>query len=170
MGESHELEWAVVGLLAAVVALLVLAQRSRIPYPILFVLGGLALGFVPGLPEIELAPELVLLIALPPLLYSAAFFSSLRDLRANVRSLGLLAVGLVLATTVAVAWVAHAEVGLSWEAAFVLGAIVSPTDPVAATAVAARAGLPRRIVTIVEGESLLNDGTGLVAYRVAVGA
>jgi NhaP-type Na+/H+ or K+/H+ antiporter len=114
---------------------------------------------------VELDPELVLLIFLPPLLYSASVFTTLRELRQNIRPISLLAVGLVLATCVAVAAVAHAVVpGLSWPAAFVLGAIVSPTDPVAATAIAGRIGVPRRVVTIVEGESLINDASALVAY------
>ena len=159
------------GLLGAVAALLAIAPALRIPYPILLVLGGLAIGVVPGMPEVELEPELVFFGVLPPLLYGAAFFTSLRDLRANVRPIGLLAVGLVLLTTVGVAVVAHTFVeGLSWPAAFVLGAIVSPTDPVAATAIARRLGVPRKLVAIVEGESLVNDGTGLVLYRVAVAA
>ena len=149
--------------------MLALVPKLRIPYPILLVLGGLALGFVPGLPEIDLPPDLVLVGVLPPLLYGAAFFTSLRDLRANVRPVGLLAVGLVLLTIVVVAVVAHAIVpGLPWAAAFVLGAVVSPTDPIAATAIMHRLGVPRRIVNIVEGESLVNDGTALVAYRFAV--
>ena len=156
-------------LLAAGTAMLALVPKLRIPYPILLVLGGLALGFVPGLPEIDLPPDLVLVGVLPPLLYGAAFFTSLRDLRANVRPVGLLAVGLVLLTIVVVAVVAHAIVpGLPWAAAFVLGAVVSPTDPIAATAIMHRLGVPRRIVNIVEGESLVNDGTALVAYRFAV--
>ena len=121
------------------------------------------------MPEVELPPELVLIGVLPPLLYSAAFFTSLRDLRANVRPVGMLAIGLVLLTMVAVAVVAHAIVPeLPWSAAFVLGAIVSPTDPIAATAIMRRLGAPRRVVAIVEGESLVNDGTALVAYRFAV--
>jgi CPA1 family monovalent cation:H+ antiporter len=158
-------------MLLAVAALLLLSSYSRVPYPILLVIGGLAIGFVPGLPRMELPPELVLVILLPPLLYSAAFFSSLRDLRANLRPIGLLSVGLVLATMVGVAVAARWAIdGLSWPAAFVLGAIVAPTDPVAATAIARRLGVPRRIVTIVEGESLINDGTALVAYRFALGA
>lgn len=156
-------------LLAAGTAMLVLVPKLRIPYPILLVLGGLALGFVPGLPEIDLPPDLVLVGVLPPLLYGAAFFTSLRDLRANVRPIGLLAVGLVLLTMVVVAVVAHTIVpGLPWAAAFVLGAVVSPTDPIAATAIMQRLGVPRRIVNVVEGESLVNDGTALVAYRFAV--
>ena len=156
-------------LLVAGTAMLVLVPKLRIPYPILLVLGGLALGFMPGLPEIDLPPDLVLVGVLPPLLYGAAFFTSLRDLRANVRPVGLLAVGLVLLTIVVVAVVAHEIVpGLPWAAAFVLGAVVSPTDPIAATAIMHRLGVPRRIVSIVEGESLVNDGTALVAYRFAV--
>ena len=156
-------------LLVAGTAMLVLVPKLRIPYPILLVLGGLALGFVPGLPEIDLPPDLVLVGVLPPLLYGAAFFTSLRDLRANVRPVTLLAVGLVLLTLVVVAVVAHTIVpGLPWAAAFVLGAVVSPTDPIAATAIMHRLGVPRRIVHLIEGESLVNDGTALVAYRFAV--
>ncbi len=156
-------------LLVAGTAMLVLVPKLRIPYPILLVLGGLALGFAPGMPEIDLPPDLVLVAILPPLLYGAAFFTSLHDLRANLRPVGLLAVGLVLLTIVLVAVVAHEIVpGLPWAAAFVLGAIVSPTDPIAATAIMHRLGVPRRLVSIVEGESLVNDGTALVAYRVAV--
>jgi len=159
------------GLLAAVAALLAAAPALRIPYPILLVLGGLALGFVPGVPALELPPDLVLVAVLPPLLYSSAFFTSLRELRTNVRQISLLAVGLVLATMLTVAAVAHGVIhGLSWPAAFVLGAIVSPTDPTASTAIARRLGVPRRIVGIIEGESLINDGTALVAYRFAVAA
>src|SRR5262245_1313630 len=158
-------------LIVAVAAMLTLAPTLRIPYPILLVLGGLAIGLVPGMPEFELSPELVFFGVLPPLLYSAAFFTPLRDLRANIRSISLLAVGLVVFTTVGVAVVAHAYVdGLSWASAFVLGAIVSPTDPLAATSIARRLGVPRKMVMIVEGESLVNDGTGLVLYRVAVAA
>jgi Na+/H+ antiporter len=157
--------------LVAVAALTVLARRLDVPYPILLVIGGLALGFVPGLPEIALDPDVVLVIFLPPLLYSAAFFSSLRDLRRDLRPISLLAIGLVLVTTVSVAVVAHAVIdGMPWAVAFALGAIVSPTDPVAATAVIRRVGAPRRLATVVEGEALVNDAVALVAYRVAVAA
>ncbi|HEV8374020.1 MAG TPA: Na+/H+ antiporter, partial [Actinomycetota bacterium] len=139
--------------------------------PILLVLGGLLLGFLPGLPAVELPPELVLVVFLPPLLYQAAFFSTLRDLRADLRAITTTAVGLVLVTMAAVAVTAHALVdGLSWAVAFTLGAIVSPTDALAATAVARRLGAPRRLVTVLEGESLVNDATALVAYRIAVAA
>ncbi|HEV7883325.1 MAG TPA: Na+/H+ antiporter [Solirubrobacteraceae bacterium] len=164
-------ELVLISMLVAVAGLATAARLANIPYPIVLVVGGLALGFAPGLPEIQLAPELVLVIFLPPLLYSAAFFANLRELRSNARGISMLAVGLVLATMCAVAVVAHAVVdGLPWAAAFALGAIVAPTDPLAATTVARRLGVPRRIVTVVEGESLVNDGTALVAYRVAVSA
>ncbi|MEA2436312.1 MAG: monovalent cation/hydrogen antiporter, partial [Thermoleophilaceae bacterium] len=114
--------------LATVLVLIVVADRLSVPYPILLVLGGLGIGFAPGVPDFRLNPDVVLLIVLPPLLYSAAFFSSLRELRTNLRSISLLAVGVVLATMAAVAVVAHAVVpGMPWGAAFVLGAVVSPT-------------------------------------------
>jgi CPA1 family monovalent cation:H+ antiporter len=158
-------------LLVTAAVLAVAAQRLRIPHPILLVLGGLALAFIPGLPSVPIDPSLVLLIFLPPLLFSAAWLTSWRDFAANRRSIALLAIGLVIATMAAVAAVAHAIVpGLSWAAAFLLGAIVSPPDAVAATAVTQRIKIPRRIVTIVEGESLVNDATGLVAYKLALAA
>ncbi|MFL6050392.1 MAG: cation:proton antiporter [Gaiellales bacterium] len=165
---NHDLA-AALALLVAFTALLAAAPRLRVPYPILLVLGGLALGFVPGVPEVQIPPQVVLFGILPPLLYSAAFFTSLRDLRANKRPIGLLSTGLVLCTTAGVAWVAHAAVdGLPWSSAFVLGAVVSPTDPLAATSIAQRFGIPRRIVAIVEGEGLVNDGSALVLYKFAV--
>lgn len=170
MGLDHHDAVVLLALLGGIAALLALSPAVRVPYPILLVLGGLAAGFAPGVPDLELPPELVLVVLLPPLLYGAAFFTSLRDLRTNVRPIGLLAIGLVLATTVAVAVVSHWIVDLPWAAAFTLGAIVSPTDPIAASAIAERLGVPRRIVAVIEGESLVNDATALVAYRVAVGA
>jgi monovalent cation/hydrogen antiporter len=167
----HEIEPLLLALMVAVAGLSVLARVVRVPYPILLVIGGLVLGFAPGMPDVELPPELVLVVFLPPLLYWAGFFSSPRDLRADARAISLSAVGLVLATTVAVAVVAHAVVdGMGWPAAFALGAIVSPTDPLAATAIGRRLGVPRRIITLLEGESLVNDATALVAYRIAVAA
>jgi len=167
----HEVELVLISLLVAVAGLATAARLANIPYPIVLVLGGLVLGFVPGLPDTALAPDLVLVIFLPPLLYSAAFFANLHELRADASSISLLAVGLVLATMCAVAVVAHAVVeGMPWEAAFALGAIVAPTDPVAATTVSRRLAVPRRVVSVIEGESLVNDGTALVAYRVAVAA
>jgi monovalent cation/hydrogen antiporter len=164
------LEVTLVIVLAAVLLLLIAAQFLRVPYPILLVLGGLGLGVTPGIPHVELHPDLVLLIMLPPLLYAAAFFTPLRELRRNVRPISVLAIGLVLATMATVAIVAHEAIGFDWPTSFVLGAIVSPTDPVAATAIAKRLGVPGRIVTILEGESLINDATALVAYKFAVAA
>jgi monovalent cation/hydrogen antiporter len=161
---------AILILLAALAALATLAKRINIPYPILLVLGGLVLGFVPGLPRVDLKPDVVFLLFLPPLLYVSAIFTSWRDFRANLRPISLLAIGLVLMTTCVVAAVAHWAIGIPWGSAFVLGAIVSPTDAIAATSVAQRLGVPRRIVTVLEGESLINDATGIVAYRIAVAA
>ena len=166
---SPEDSLALLAILAVVALLLVAAERTSIPYPILLVVGGLGLGFIPGIPEFQLPPDLVLVAVLPPLLYGAAFFTSLRDLRENAFAITLLAIGLVLSTMVIVAVVAHELIpGLSWGVAFVLGAVVSPTDPTAATAIAERLGLPRRLVALMEGESLVNDGTALVAYKFAV--
>ncbi len=167
----HEIEPLLLALMVAVAGLSVLARMARVPYPILLVLGGLVIGFVPGMPEVTLPPELVLVAFLPPLLYWAGFFASPRDLRADARTISLLAVGLVLATAAAVAVAAMAMVdGMTWPVAFALGAIVSPTDPLAASAIGRRLGVPRRLLTVLEGESLVNDATALVAYRVAVAA
>jgi len=158
-------------LFLAATALAIAARRIGIPYPILLVLGGLALGFVPGLPRIELEPDIVFLLFLPPILFGAGYFTSIRDFKANLRAIGLLSIGLVLTTIVVVAVVAHAVIpGLGWPAAFALGAIVAPPDAVAATAIFQRLGVPRRVVTILEGESLVNDATALVAYRFAIAA
>jgi monovalent cation/hydrogen antiporter len=157
-------------LLIVVAALAILAKKVALPYPVLLVIGGLALGFVPGLPPVQLGPEMVFVFLLPPLLYPAAFFTSWRDFRANLSPILLLAIGLVLFTTAFVAVVAHALTGLPWPAAFVLGAIISPTDAIAATAIADRLRVPQRIVTILDGESLVNDATALVAYRFAIAA
>src|SRR5438876_3717749 len=157
-----------VGLLLAVAVLALVARQLTIPYPILFVIGGLLLGLIPRLPKVRLDPELVFLFVLPPLLFPAALFTSWRDFRANRRPIALLAIGLVLFTSVAVAYLAHYFMGLPLAAGFILGAIISPPDAIAATAIADRLKVPRRIVTILEGESLLNDATALVAYRFAV--
>jgi CPA1 family monovalent cation:H+ antiporter len=165
----HEIE-IILGLLLVVAALAVVAKMLAIPYPILLVIGGLVLGFVPGLPHVELNPELVFVLFLPPILTSAAWYTSWRDFRFNLRPILLLAIGLVLVTTSAIAVVAHAVLGLEWASGFLLGAIVSPPDAVAATAITQRLNVPRRLVTILEGESLINDATGLVAYRFAVAA
>jgi CPA1 family monovalent cation:H+ antiporter len=166
--DHHELLVLLVVLVAAA-GLIAVATPLRVPYPILLVLGGLALGMLPGAPHVALDPAIALVGILPPLLYGAAFFTPLRELRANVRPIGLLAVGLVLATMCTVAAVAHTWIdSMTWSEAFVLGALVSPTDPTAATSIARRLGIPRRLVSVVEGESLVNDGTALVAYRFAV--
>jgi Na+/H+ antiporter len=167
----HGVELVLISLLLAVAFLGAAAKWLNVPYPIVLVLGGLVLGLVPGLPHVALEPQLVLVIFLPPLLYAAAFFANLRDLKADLRVISLLAIGLVLCTAAVVGAVAHAIVpGMPWAAAFALGAIVAPTDPVAATAVARRLGVPRRTINVLEGEGLLNDGTALVLYKVAVGA
>ncbi len=168
MGEA---ELLIAGLLVAVAGLSALARRLSVPYPIVLVVGGALFGFVPGLPKVKLDPEIVLLVFLPPLLYGSAIFANFNDLRANLRALTLSTVGLVLATMCAVAGAAHALIpGLPWAAAFVLGAIVSPTDPLAAATIMRRLDAPRRMVSMIEGEGLFNDATALVAYRVAVAA
>jgi monovalent cation/hydrogen antiporter len=159
-----------VALLAAVAVVVRLAGRTLIPEPVLLVLAGLAVALIPGLPAVELDPDLILALFLPPLLYWAALHTDIGELRRNLRPIALLAVVLVLVTTAAVAVLAHSVFGMPWTVAVVLGAIVSPPDPVAATSVAGRLGLPRRMVTILEGEGLLNDATALVLYRVAVAA
>src|SRR5687767_2554594 len=159
----------VLALMAVVAALAAVARRIGIPYPLLMVVGGTAIGLIPGLPHIELEPDLVFLLFLPPLLYVAASSTSIRDIRRNTRPIALCAVGLVLATVAAVAVVVHLAVpSISWPIAFALGAIVAPPDAIAATAVLQRVGAPKRIVTILEGESLMNDATALVAYRIAL--
>lgn len=171
MGELKTTIELILGLLVVVVFLAAISRRLHIPAPLLLVLGGLAGALVPGIPEVHLEPDLVLLLFLPPLLYGDAWDTSWRDFRANLRPIGLLAVGLVFATTLAVGAVAHAALpGLPWAVAFTLGAIVSPTDAVASVAIAERLGMPQRLVTIIEGESLVNDASALVAYRFAVAA
>ena len=166
---AHE-ELQLLAILVSAAALLLLADPLRIPYPILLVVGGLMLGFTPGVPDLVLPPDLVLIGILPPLLYSAAFNTGLRELKRNLRPISFLALGLVTVTAVLVAAVAHYMIDLSWPAGFVLGAVVSPTDPLAATTIARRLGVPRRAVAIIEGESLVNDGTALVLYKFAVAA
>jgi len=157
-------------LLFAVIALVLLAQKINIPYPIPLVIGGLLLSLIPGLPPVHLNPDLVFVMFLPPLLYSAGLMTSWRDFRANLKSILSLAIGLVLLTIVVTAWFAHHFVGLGWGPAFVLGAIIAPSDAVAATALAQRLHIPQRLVTILEGESLVNDTTSFVAYRFAIAA
>jgi monovalent cation/hydrogen antiporter len=164
-------EFLIAALLVAVAGLSALARRLGIPYPIVLVIGGAVVGFVPGLPEVNLDPDVVLVVFLPPLLYSTAFFANLGDLRQNLRPISITSIGLVLVTMCAVALVAHELIpGMSWEVAFVLGAIVSPTDPLAGAMIMRRLDVPRRQVSVVEGEGLFNDATALVAFRVAVTA
>ena len=170
MAESHEL-WLLVGLLTVTIPLVALARRVNVSYPVVLVLGGLALGFVPGLPQIRLDPNLVLLIFLPPLLYWEAITAPTDVMRANSGQIWLMAIGLVLATTLTVAAIAHACIaGLTWPMAFVLGAIVAPTDELASAAVLERMRVPRHLIAIVEGESLLNDASSLILYAAAVTA
>ena len=166
----QEIELAL-ALVLGVAVVATLARRVGLPAPILLVVAGLAVGLVPGMHHFRLDPDVVLALFLPPLLHQAALNSSLRDFKANRRPIGLLSIGLVLFSTVAVGLVAHWAVpSMPLAAAFVLGAIVAPPDAVAAIAIGRRAGLPSRVVTILEGESLVNDATALVAYRVAVAA
>src|ERR671939_1506879 len=166
----HALE-RVLALLVAVLALTTVAPALHVPAPILLVLGGLLLALLPQVPDIVLAPDLAFLLFLPPLLYSAAFDTSIRDVRAHLQPILSLAIGLVLATTAVVAAVVHTLLPeLGWPLAFALGAIVSPPDAVAAVAVFRGLGVPRRLVTVLEGESLFNDATALVAYQTALAA
>ncbi len=166
----HQAE-IIVLLFALVAVLAVLACKVALPYPIVLVIGGLALSFVPRLPEVKLNPDTVFYFILPALLYPAALFTSWRDFRRNLRPILLLAIGLVLVTTVTVAWIAHTILPtLPWAAAFALGAIVSPPDAIAATAILRRLGVPHRIEAILEGESLVNDATALVALQFAIAA
>jgi monovalent cation/hydrogen antiporter len=157
-------------LLSFVFGLGLLARRLEIPYPILFVIGGLVISFIPILPrQLELDPNFVFFLFLPPLLYIQAFYTSWRDFRSYLRPILLLAIGLVAVTTIAVAYAAHWLIpGFPLAAGFVLGAIISPPDAIAASAIAQRLGLPRRVVTILEGESLVNDSTSLVIFKVAL--
>ncbi|WP_158847189.1 Na+/H+ antiporter [Saccharothrix deserti] len=160
-------------LLLLVGALLVTAAAKRLNWsaPLVLVGVGLAVSFIPGLPEFALEPELILVLVLPPLLYSAALDSSYHNIRANLRPIGLLAVGLVLATTIGVGMVAYLVLpDLSLPAALVLGAVVAPPDAVAAVAIGRRLNLPRRTMTLLTGESLINDATALTVYKVAVAA
>jgi CPA1 family monovalent cation:H+ antiporter len=161
----------VILLMMVMVGLTAIARKLLIPYPILLVLGGLALGLTPGVPDVALEPDLVFLVFLPPILWSAAYGTSLRDFKDNARPIALLALGLVVATTLAVGWAAQAMLpGIGWAAALALGAIVSPPDAVAATAIGRRLSVPRRVVVILEGESLVNDASALILYRAAVAA
>src|SRR5215468_435982 len=160
----------VVLLFVVVAAAAVLAARLKTPPSILLVVIGVLLALIPGLPAIELAPELVLLIVLPPVIYSSSFRMSWREFRFNLRPIALLTVGCVVFTTVAVAAAAHFLLNFSWAVGFVLGAIVSPPDAVAPLSIARTLGIPRRILVVLEGEGLANDATALILYRFAIAA
>lgn len=158
-------------LLLCAVALGWVARHFKFPYPIALVIGGALLGFVPHLPQFPFDPQLILILVLPPILYQAALLTSWNDFKANIRPISLLAIGLVIATTLAVGAALKLVVpDVPWAVAFVLGAIISPPDAVAATAILSRLNIPRRIVTVLEGESLVNDASGLVIYKFAVAA
>ena len=157
-------------LLVVIASVAVAETRLRVPSAILLMLTGVILALIPGLPTVELAPELVLLLVLPPIVYSSAVAMSWREFRFNLRPISLLALGCVAFTTVATAAAAHWVLGLPWPVGFVLGAIISPPDAVAPLSVARRMQLPRRILVVLEGEGLANDATALVLYRFAVAA
>src|SRR5437773_1603424 len=166
----HNFE-TVLALLVGVTFLALVARRFQLPTPALLVVGGLLVAVVPGLPTVQFDPQLVFLIFVPPLLYRASLLASYRDVRANFRPILSLGVGHVLFATIVIAWVAHNAIpGLPWASAFALGAVVSPPDVAAATAFLRRLPMPRRVVTILEGESMINDAAAIVAYRVAVAA
>jgi CPA1 family monovalent cation:H+ antiporter len=158
-------------LMICAAALSWLARHFKFPYPIALVVGGALLGLVPKLPQFPFDPQLILVFVLPPVLYQAALLTSWSDFKANIRPISLLAIGLVIATTLAVGFAFKMMVpGVPWAAAFVLGAIVSPPDAVAATTILSRLNIPRHVVTILEGESLVNDASGLVIYKLAIAA
>src|SRR5271170_8475142 len=157
-------------LLIVIVAVSVIATRLKVPPAILLVLAGVILALVPGLPAVTLAPEVVLLLVLPPLIYSSSVAMSWREFRFNLRPISMLAVGCVLFTTVAVAAACHWLLRFPWAVGFVLGALVSPPDPVAPLSIARRLRLPRRLLVILEGEGLANDATALILYRFAIAA
>ncbi len=170
MSEIGTVEFVFLLLLFFIVVFGILARKLRTPYPIIMVVGGLLLSFVPAVPDITLAPDLIFLVVLPPLLYSSAWTTSWRDFRYNIVSISLLAFGLVAFTVIGVALAApHVFRGFDWRLGLVLGAIVAPTDAIAASSIARRIGLPSRIVDILEGESLINDASGLLALEFAVG-
>src|SRR2546426_3441947 len=168
-GGIHQIELVLLLLLLFVVVFAALARKLQTPYPIVLVIAGLLLSFVPGIPKVSLNPDVVFLVVLPPLLYSAAWVTSWREFKFNLVSIFMLAFGLVGFTVVGVAattkWV---FAGFDWRLGFVLGAVVATTDAIAATSIAKRVGLPQRIVDILEGESLVNDATGLLALEFGV--
>ncbi len=158
------------GLLVAVVLLALVAYRVRgIPHAVALVVGGVAIGALPFAPDIQIEPDLILLVFLPPILYPSAYEFAFESVRGNLRPIGFLAIGLVLATMAAIAVALHLVADVAWAPAFVIGAVLAPTDPVAATSVIRSTGAPSRLATILEGESLVNDGTALTVLRIAIG-
>src|SRR6188508_881639 len=161
----------VIFLMAILISLTAIVNKKKIPFPILLVAAGLIIGFVPQLPNLALDPDIVFIIILPPLLYDAAAKTSWHEFRTAIRPISALAITLVFFTTVAVAITAHYLIpGFSWPLAFVLGAVVSPPDAVAASGIIKGLGLNKKVITILEGESLVNDASALIAYRYAVAA
>lgn len=157
--------------MAIMIMLSAISDKIKLPYPVLLISAGIALGFIPGLPEIELNPEIVFLIFLPPLLYDAAFNISFSEFRTNLNTISTLAIGLVFLTTIGIAIIARYCIpGMDWPLAFVLGAILSATDAVAAIGITKGLGLSHKTITILEGESLINDASALVAFSLAVAA
>src|SRR5712664_1288577 len=168
-GGIHAVELVLLLLLLFVVVFAALARKLQTPYPIVLVIAGLLLSFVPGIPRVSLNPDVVFLVVLPPLLYSAAWLTSWREFKFNFVSIFMLAFGLVGFTVAGVAATAKwVFAGFDWRLGFVLGAVVATTDAIAATSIAKRVGLPQRIVDILEGESLVNDATGLLALEFGV--
>ncbi|MBC7866516.1 MAG: cation:proton antiporter, partial [Gloeobacteraceae cyanobacterium ES-bin-316] len=161
----------IIFILAIMISLIAVSNRRKLPYPILLLAAGLIIGFTPGLPNLALDPEVVFFIILPPLLYDAAYKTSWNEFKTSIRPISALAISLVFFTTVAVAVTAHYLIpGFSWPLAFVLGAVVSPPDAVAASGIIKGLGLHKKVITILEGESLVNDASALIAYRYAVTA
>ena len=161
----------VVFILAVMIILIAITNRRKLPYPILLLAAGLIIGFAPGLPELALDPDVVFFIILPPLLYDAAYKTSWHEFKTSIRPISALAISLVFFTTLTVAVTAHYIIpGFTWPLAFVLGAVISPPDAVAASGIIKGMGLHKKVVTILEGESLVNDASALIAYRYAVAA
>jgi NhaP-type Na+/H+ or K+/H+ antiporter len=159
----------VIFILAIMIGLSAIADKVRLPYPILLIAAGIGIGFIPSLPDVELNSEIVFLIFLPPLLYDAAFNISYKEFKTNINTIGTLSIGLVFLTVLGIAVTAHYLIpGMTWPLSFVLGAILSATDAVAAMSITKGLGISHKTNTILEGESLVNDASALVAYRFAV--
>jgi CPA1 family monovalent cation:H+ antiporter len=161
----------IIFILAIVIVLSAMADRIKLPYPVLLVMAGIGVGFIPGIPKVEINPEIVFLIFLPPLLYDGAFNISFTEFRTQINTIGTLSMALVFFTTTGIAVIAYYFIpGMTWPLSFTLGAILSATDAVAAMGVTKGLGLSHKVTTILEGESLINDASGLIAYRFALAA